>query len=68
MKAANISVQHIRTSLGTGQCKSLATYHATMQSEQINSLAIVYTTLAHKVSLQPMNLHTMRDWVMLFWV
>ena len=39
MKAVNISVQQIRTGLGTGQYISFATYHVTMQSEQINPLA-----------------------------
>ena len=62
MKAATISVQQIRTGLGTGQYILLATYRVTIQSEQINPLAY----LAHKVSPQPIHPHTMADWVVFF--
>ena len=42
MKAANISVKQIHTSLRTGQYILLATYHATLQSEQTNPLASIH--------------------------
>ena len=42
MKAVNISVQQIGTSLGKRQYILLATYHTTMQSEQINPLASIH--------------------------
>ena len=50
MKAANISVQQLRTSLRTGQYISLATYHATVQSEQINPLASIHYPYTQSVT------------------
>ena len=67
MKAANISVKQIHTSLRTGQCILLATYHATLQSNKPIHLP-VYTNLAHKVSPQRMHPHTMTELVVFFLV